>query len=253
MEGTGRLYSDLAYLWPVVSPPEDYQEEARHWRDAIYAGLGQGRHRILELGAGGGHNLSHLTDHFDAVAVDLSPHMLAHSRRLNPQVEHHQGDMRTVRLGQTFDAVLIHDAVSYMLTEEDLRATFATARAHLRTGGLLLVASDLVAETFREGMTLHWDIPPPSRPGVLEVSVEERLTDPDPSDTKIESLITYTITENGHRRVETDLHVTGLFSLATWLALMEDAGFQTEILPLPGDGDGCGVHLFSGLLTDRDS
>ena len=135
-----------------------------------------------------------------------------------------------------------------MLTEEDLVATFATARAHLRPGGLLLVAPDLVAETFREGLIQRWDIPPPARPEVLDVSVEEKLTDPDPSDTMIESLITYTITENGRRRVETDLHVTGLFPLATWQALMEEAGFTTEILSLPGDGDGCGVHLFSGRL-----
>jgi len=48
--------------------------------------------------------------------------------------------------------------------------------------------------------------------------------------------------------VETDLHVTGLFPLATWVSLMEDAGSKTETLPLPGDGDGCGEHMFSGIL-----
>ena len=98
--------------------------------------LGPGRHRLLELGVGGGHNLSHLTSEFDAAAVDLSPQMLELSRRLNPTVEHHLGDMRTVRLpGQVFDAVLIHDAICYMQTEDDLRAAFATARVHLRPGG----------------------------------------------------------------------------------------------------------------------
>ena len=45
--GRNRLYHDLAYLWPIVSPPEGYLEEARYWRDAIRAGLGPGRHRIL--------------------------------------------------------------------------------------------------------------------------------------------------------------------------------------------------------------
>ncbi|MDE0374846.1 MAG: class I SAM-dependent methyltransferase [bacterium] len=251
MAGSRRLYSDLAYLWPLVSPPEDYAEEAGHWRDAIRARLGGERHRILELGVGGGHNLSHLTSDFEATGVDLSPEMLEHSRRLNPGVEHHVGDMRTVRLGKVFDAVLIHDAVAYMLTEDDLRAAFATARAHLRPGGLLLVAPDLVAESFVEGKVLRWDIPPPARPGDPEVRVEERLTDPDPTDTTIESWITYTITEGGRQRVETDLHVTGLFPLSTWMALMEEAGFETETLPLPGDGDGCGENLFSGILREH--
>ena len=116
------LYNELAYLWPAISPPEDYTEEAVHWRKAIRAKLGEGRHRLLELGVGGGHNLSHLTAEFDAAAVDISPKMLELSQHLNPTVEHHLGDMRTFRLpGQVFDAVLIHDAISYMLTEDDLR------------------------------------------------------------------------------------------------------------------------------------
>ena len=246
--GTGRLYSDLAYLWPIVSPPEDYAGEAEHWRAAIRAGLGGGRHRILELGAGGGHNLSHLTADFEATAVDLSPAMLEHSRRLNPEVEHHVGDMRTVRLGAVFDAVLIHDAVSYMLTEDDLHAAFATARAHLRPGGLLLVAPDLVAESFEDPMVLRWPIRPPHRPGGIRVEVEERISDPDPADTIIESVIRYTITEGRTRRVETDVHLSGLFPVDVWMSLMDGAGFKTEVLPLPGDGDGCGERLFSGVL-----
>ena len=238
------LYNELAYLWPVISPPEDYAEEAAHWRQAIRARLGAGRHRILELGVGGGHNLSHLTADFEAAAVDLSPRMLALSRRLNPGVAHYAGDMRQVRLGRVFDAVLIHDAVSYMQTEADLRAAFATARAHLRPGGLLLAAPDLVRDTFRPGMRLRWS----TRRDDVEVVTEEVVYDADPSDTVVESHFTYTITENGARRVERDVHVTGLFPIADWLALLEESGFNAERIPLPGDGDGCGENLFCGIL-----
>ena len=248
--GHNRLYYDLAYLWPIVSPPEDYAEEAEHWRRAIRTTLGEGRHRILELGVGGGHNLSHLAADFEATAVDLSPHMVDHSRRLNPGVEHHVGDMRTVRLGSRFDAVLIHDAISYMLTEGDLRAAFSTARAHLRVGGLLLVAPDLVSESFEEGMVLRWPVRPPLDPSGMEVIVEERLSKADPAGTVIESRITYTIVEGGSRRVEIDVHHSGLFPLDRWVCLMEEAGFDTEVLSLPGDGDGCGEHLFSGVLRE---
>ena len=67
----------------------------------------------------------HLTGDVQATAVDISPQMLANSQALNPDVEHHVGDMRSVRLGRRFQAVLIHDAISYMLTEEDLSATFS--------------------------------------------------------------------------------------------------------------------------------
>ena len=44
-------------------------------------------------------------------------------------MSHHVGDLRSVRLGETFDAVLVHDAIDYMTTEVELRAAFETARA----------------------------------------------------------------------------------------------------------------------------
>ena len=243
------LYNELAYLWPAISPPEDYAVEAEDWRRALRQYLGPGRHRLLELGVGGGHNLSHLTAEFDAVAVDISPLMLELSRRLNPSVEHHLGDMRTFRLeGRSFDAVLVHDAICYMLTEDDLRAAFATAKAHLQPGGLLLVAPDLVRDSFRPGMKLRWST---ERDGV-QITTEETVCDPDPSDTTVESHFTYTITERGVQRVERDIHITGLFPLATWMSLLEEAGFRTDRIPLPGDGEGCGEHLFCGVLVNGE-
>ena len=83
-DGRHRLYGDLAFLWPLMSPPDEYLDEAHYWRQALRQRLGPGRLRILDLGAGGGHNLHHLAREFDATAVDLSAEMLAHSRRLNP-------------------------------------------------------------------------------------------------------------------------------------------------------------------------
>lgn len=244
------LYNELAYLWPAISPPEEYAVEAEDWRRALRRYLGEGRHSILELGVGGGHNLSHLTAEFDAAAVDISPRMLDLSRQLNPTVEHHLGDMRTFRLpNRIFDAVLIHDAICYMLTEDDLRAAFATARAHLRPGGLLAVGPDLVSDTFKPGMKMSWS----TRRGSVEIFTEETVYDYDPSDTMVESHFTYNINENGVQRVERDIHVTGLFSIAIWMALMEEAGFDTERIPLPGDGDGCGEHLFCGVLVKGEN
>ena len=241
--GRTLLYNELAYLWPVISPSEDYAEEAVYWLSAIEDALGQGRHHLLELGVGGGHNLSHLTPHHRASAVDVSPRMLELSRKLNPEVDHHLGDMRTVRLGRLFDAVLIHDAISYMLTEDDLRAAFETARLHLRPGGLALIAPDMVAESFREGAVIRWS----TAKGDIAVITEERLHDPDPSDTQVESWFTYEITERGSSRVETDVHVTGLFPISAWTSLLTESGFDVELIPMPGQ-EGFGEWLISGAL-----
>jgi SAM-dependent methyltransferase len=222
-----RLYNDLAHLWPLVSPPEDYAREARYWRRALRARLGPGRHQILELGVGGGHNLSHLSSQFEATAVDISPQMLALSKRLNPIVEHIAGDMRTVRLGRTFKAVLIHDAISYMLTEDDLRAAFATARAHLEPGGMFITAPDWFREEFKGPYVSHST----NQKDSVELTFIEYSHDPDPTDTTIESLFFYLLKEGGSLRIEQDRHVTGLFPRETWLRLLSGAGFEVEIQP----------------------
>ncbi len=217
-----RLYDDLAWLWPVFSPPEEYAEEAAHWRTVLREALGPGRHPVLELGVGGGHNLSHLAPDFEVVAVDLSARMLENSRRLNPGVEHRLGDMRTLRLGRTFRAVLIHDAVSHLLSEAELAATFATAAAHLDPGGLFVCSPDAFRETFRPPTlehTLH------SGAGI-ELATFEFAHDPDPADTRIETLFTHIIRRGVERRIELDRMVTGLFTKAAWARGIEAAGFD---------------------------
>ena len=141
-----RFYGELAEWWPLISPPEDYAEEAA-FAATVLASV-PGVREVLELGSGGGHNAVHLKAQFEMTLVDLSDEMLAVSRRLNPECEHHQGDMRTVRLGRRFDAVFVHDAVDYMTSEADLRAAIETAHAHCRPGGIAVFVPDHTAETY---------------------------------------------------------------------------------------------------------
>src|SRR6266704_3624119 len=111
-----RLYQDLAAWWPLISPPEEYADEAA-FAARVLNQAGLPVREVLELGSGGGHCASHLTPGFTMTLVDLSAGMLAVSRRLNPDCAHVEADMRTVRLGRDFDAVFVHDAVDYMTTE----------------------------------------------------------------------------------------------------------------------------------------
>ena len=237
---THRLYTDLAWLWPAFSPAADYADDAGHWRDILRQRLGPGRLSLLELGSGGGHTLHHLTADFDVTAVDLSPQMLALSRELNPGVPHHLGDMRGIRLGKQFDAVAIHDAVCYLLTEEDLLATFDTARQHLHPGGILLLSPDYLKESFSGPRVLHWVCPDANPP----FTVIEYCHDPYEPDTTIDSIFFFILHEPTGLRVVQDHHTTGLFSLATWLGLLDKAGFDAEPVTLPGYEGGYGGHLF---------
>lgn len=245
---TLRLYRDLADLWPVISPPEEYALEAIEWLDIIRSRLGTrivgDAHRptLLELGCGGGHLLSHLTSHFTTEAVDISPRMLEISRRLNPHTIHHVGDMRTLRLGRRFDVVVIYDAVNYMLTEDDLSAAIATAAAHLNPGGLALLAPDWLRETFTGPRIVDWTRETEDR----SVSFIEFVASSGPEAPTVESVFIFVINENGQCRVELDRHVGGLFPKSTWLRLLSSAGLHPEYIQTNGYEGGFGGNLFIG-------
>ena len=240
-----RLYGELSHLWPLISPPGEYADEAGYWIDVLRTKLGPGRHHVLEMGVGGGHLLSHLTGEFQATAVDLSEDMIRFSTKLNPGVDHHLGDMRTVRLGRRFDAVLVHDAIGYMLTQDDLLAAFDTARAHLGTGGVFIVAPDWYLETFKGPLVLHWT----RQNADGELTTIEYLHDPNPADNTVESLFFYIFQQNGVLQVEQDRHRMGLFPLAVWHHLMEASGFVVEDYGYPVDDAGFGGRLLVGTVT----
>jgi SAM-dependent methyltransferase len=143
-----RLYAGLAAWWPLFSRPEDYAEEAAWILQTFGETLGRKPGHILELGTGGGNIASHILRQVPMTLTDLSGRILEVSRRLNPNAEHVEADMRSLRLGKTFDAVMIHDAIMYMTTARDLVAALTTARAHLAADGALIVLPDHVAETF---------------------------------------------------------------------------------------------------------
>src|SRR4029453_13835101 len=141
------FYADLAPWLPLISPPADYAEEAGFATSLLLTADGAVAH-VLELGSGGGNNASHMKAHFAMTLVALSPTMLEVSGLLNPECEHVVGDMRDVRLGRTFDAVFVHDAIDYMTPEADLRRAIETSFVHCRPGGVAVLVPDHTAETF---------------------------------------------------------------------------------------------------------
>jgi SAM-dependent methyltransferase len=143
-----RLYAGLALWWPLFSRPEDYAQEAAWILGALAETLGRQPGHILELGSGGGNIASHLVQSVPMTLNDVSGTMIEVSRRLIPNAEHVEADMRNLRLGKTFDAVMIHDAIMYMTTARDLVAALTTARVHLAPDGAVIVLPDYVAETY---------------------------------------------------------------------------------------------------------
>lgn len=224
-----KLYGELAAWWPLLSPPEDYAEEAEFYWRTLEARSRRPVQTVLELGSGGGNNASHLKTHYQLTLVDKSEEMLAVSRRLNPECEHARGDMRTLRLGREFDAVFVHDAVMYMTGEADLRQALATAFVHCRPGGLALFAPDYVRENFKPG-TDHGG----SDAGGRGLRYLEWTWDPDERDTEYTVDYAYLLREaDGSVTVERDRHIEGLFRREDWLRWLADAGFRAEVVPDP--------------------
>lgn len=223
-----RMYTDLADWFPLITAPEEYEEEAAFYWEQLRLAAEREIGTILELGSGGGNNASHLKRHASLTLVDLSVEMLTVSRALNPECEHVEGDMRSVRLGRVFDAVFVHDAVSYLTTEADLTAAMETAFVHCAPGGAVIFAPDYVAETFREGIQTggHGD-------GTRRLRYEEHDHDPDPTDSEYVSDMTYRLEVDGEpTRIVTDRHRLGLFPRNTWLRLLEEAGFQAAVVAM---------------------
>jgi SAM-dependent methyltransferase len=220
-----RLYKDLAWTWPIISPPEDYIPEGDYFAKVIKERAVIDTKSLLHLGCGGGHNDYTLKKHFDVTGVDVSEPMLALARGLNPEVTYLGGDMRTVRLEKAFDAVAILDAVNYMLSEIDLRRAFETAYRHLKPGGVFLTTVEQTPELFRQNITKHWT----HRRDDIEITFIENSYDPDTSDTTYESVFVFLIREKGILRIETDRHLCGIFPMVVWLSCLQSMEFEVKV------------------------
>ncbi|HEX2077286.1 MAG TPA: class I SAM-dependent methyltransferase [Longimicrobium sp.] len=226
--GGTMMYGELAAWWPLLSAPEDYAEEAAFYTRTLLEASDTPPRTVLELGSGGGNNASHMKARFRMVLVDLSPGMLQVSRALNPECEHLQGDMRTVRLAREFDCVFVHDAVCYMATGADLRRAMETAYVHCRPGGVALFCPDFVRENFQPG-TDHGGHDGADGRGLRYL---EWSWDPDPADTSYVTEYACLLREaDGSVRVTRDRHVDGLFSRADWLRLLSEVGFEPRVVP----------------------
>ncbi len=240
------LYSTYADWWPLLSAPEEYEEEAGAYAAILNSVCQTPPKTLLELGAGGGNNASYLKQQFQMTLTDVSANMQAVSQQLNPECEHIQGDMRSLRLGRTFDAVFVQDAIAYMTTPEDLRAAMETAYRHLVPGGAAIFVPDYTQETFtpstshgghdgeqRSMRYLQWD------------------RDPDPKDHSYDVEMVFLLSEHG-KPIQTvhDHHTCGIFTIPEWFECLRAVGFEPDSVTLETDELECGMYrVFIGRVS----
>ena len=221
-----RMYSDLAAWWPLLSPPSHYVEEAADLLPDILETPDGRPETLLELGSGGGSLAYHFKERLRLTLTDISPEMLAMSKRVNPECEHIAGDMRTLDLGRVFDVVFIHDAIMYAITPEAVKATLGAAARHCRPGGAVVVVPDHVRETFQPEVETGGEDGQDGR-GLRYI---EWTWDPDPADTTYEVAYGFLLRDaQGRVTFEGEQQQHGCFPREAWLAWLLGAGFMPRV------------------------
>lgn len=215
-------YNELAWVEPILAPPEDYVQETELLCQAIKDHSKIESNTLLHLGSGAGINDYTFKKHFIVTGVDISAGMLDVARSLNPEVVYHHGDMRTVQLDERFDAVAIPDSIGYMTTQDDIRKTLQTAYRHLKPGGLLLIVTHL-KEEFTENNFVYT-----GSEGDLEITVFENNYIPNTKGDIYEATIIYLIRLAGRLEIHNECHVIGLFTQAVWHGLLKESGFTVQ-------------------------
>jgi SAM-dependent methyltransferase len=222
-----RVYGELAKWWPLFSPLEEYAAEAAFFEDVLTKAQLPTSPTFLELGCGGGSIAFYLKKMFTQVTLtDLSAQMLDVSRALNPECEHLEGDMRTMRLERKFDVVFVHDAIDYMTSLEELREAMETAFVHCKAGGVALFVPDVVKEGFK----------PSTEHGGKDgdgsaLRYMEWTYDPDERDTTYTVEYAFLLREGDEPTYkEYEQHICGLFAGEDWIRTLGAVGFETSIV-----------------------
>jgi SAM-dependent methyltransferase len=135
------VFGNYARYYDILYKDKDYSGEVEYINGLIkeYTPLAR---TVLDLGSGTGRHAGLLAGSgYQVHGVERSADMLAFARSRsgggNPSFS--EGDVRSVRLGKTFDVVLmLFHVINYQLADTDLSDAFSTAAAHCRCGGLFV-------------------------------------------------------------------------------------------------------------------
>lgn len=217
-----KAYTELAWTESLVYPPAEGIKEIELFTKLIKENSKVNPETLLHVGCGSGIYDYTFKKHFKVTGVDVSEKMLEIAIKRNPEVNYHHGDMRTIELGEKFDAITIPESIGYMTTKEDLKKAIQSANKHLNPGGTLLIVTN-VKETFKTNNFVYT-----GKKGDIEITIFENNYIPYNNDSIYEATIIYLIRNEGKLETYTDIHILGLFDKKTWYSLLEEEGFEVK-------------------------
>lgn len=142
------MYENSAHLYDLMYSGKDYGAAAAGLHERIQQ-VHPEAESLLDVACGTGRHIEHLRNHYRVEGLDLSPDLLERARERCPDVEYHNGDMRSFSLGRSYDVVTcLFSSIGYMRTTADMRRAIATMASHLSDPGMLLVEPWFTPDTY---------------------------------------------------------------------------------------------------------
>lgn len=138
MKTNSSVFNLYSRYYNLLYQDKDYVGEADYIK-ALLTRMGIAHGNLLEFGSGTGKHGSLLANRgYHVHGVERSAEMVAQAISVHG-FTCEQGDIRTIQLNKTFDAVLsLFHVISYQITNASLNAVFTRAREHLKPGGLFI-------------------------------------------------------------------------------------------------------------------
>lgn len=140
------VFADYSKYYDLLYQDKDYHSEV-NFIDSLLQTHGTETKKLLELGSGTGKHACMLAKKgYEIVGIDqsrtmleMAGHLLQQEPSVAKQIRLYEGDVRTFTINEKFDAAIsLFHVLSYQTSNRDVEQMFATAKNHVKAGGLFV-------------------------------------------------------------------------------------------------------------------
>lgn len=224
MDDKPGVFADYSRYYDLLYGDKDDAAETAYVH-ALLRQHGVAAGELLEFGSGTGRHGRQLAARGYAVhGIERSAEMVARARQ-EDGFTCEIGDVRHVRLGRRFSAVLaLFHVVSYQIGNADVRAVFARAAEHLEAGGLFVFDVWYTPAVLAQRPSVR--VKRVSGPGIEVTRIAEPALYPNENRVDVHYTIFARDTASGRVDVLKEAHPMRHFSLPELDLLAADAGFE---------------------------
>ena len=226
------MFRHTTHIYDLIyeAAGKDYAAESSAIRSLIQARNPEARN-LLDVACGTGGHLRHLQHHYEVTGVDLDPNMIREARNNVPDIPLVEGDMRTIRLGTRFDAVIcLFSSIGCMGDTKELTSAISAMANHLNPGGVLIVDGWVRPDAWRDGGST--DVEVATSEGIKVARVVHSRRDGSATHLEMHHLVA---TQDGIEHL-VDHHELTLFTPEEYEAAFQAAGLVAETVDSPMQG-----------------